>query len=96
MNWRRAILTGVLAAGLSLSLVPRASADPPPWAGKWRHHHVKDDKWDRAAKSRAAAPAAPHELFGGSYLCWDWPTRSAGRVVSHSYSRRETRASKAT
>jgi hypothetical protein len=49
MNWRRAILTGVLAAGLSLSLVPRANADPPPWAGKWRHHHDKDkDKWDDA------------------------------------------------
>ena len=49
MNWRNALLTGVLAAGLSLSLVPRANADPPPWAGKWRHHHDKDkDKWDRS------------------------------------------------
>jgi hypothetical protein len=49
MNWRGALLTGVLAAGLSLTLIPRANADPPPWAGKWRHHHDKDkDKWDRA------------------------------------------------
>jgi hypothetical protein len=50
MNWRRALLTGVLAASLSLSLVPRANADPPPWAGKWRHHDRDNDhdgKWDR-------------------------------------------------
>jgi hypothetical protein len=45
MDWRKALLTGVLASGLSLCLVPRAVADPPPWAGKW-HHHDKDWKHD--------------------------------------------------
>ena len=47
MNWRKILLSGVLAAGLSLSLVPRASADPPPWAGKWKHHH-DHEAWERA------------------------------------------------
>jgi len=46
MNWRKVLLMGLLAAGLSLSLVPRASADPPPWAGKWKHHH--NEAWERA------------------------------------------------
>src|SRR2546423_43559 len=67
MNWRRAILTGVLAAGLSLSLVPRASADPPPWAGKWRHHHDKDDKWDRAHESWHQKHDGDHDRWHQSY-----------------------------
>jgi hypothetical protein len=44
MRWRIALLSGLLAAGLSLSFVPRASADPPPWAGVYKHKH-KD--WDK-------------------------------------------------
>ena len=67
MNWRRAILTGVLAAGLSLSLVPRASADPPPWAGKWRHHHDKDDKWDRAHERWHQKHDGDHDRWHQSY-----------------------------
>ena len=38
MTWRKALLCGVLAAGLTVTLVPRASADPPPWAGRWHHN----------------------------------------------------------
>jgi len=45
MNWRGLLLTGALAASLSLSLVPRANADPPPWAGKG--HHGDHEKWER-------------------------------------------------
>lgn len=49
MNWRAFLLSGVLAAGLTLSLVPRAAADPPPWAGVWRHnkHYDDDYRYDR-------------------------------------------------
>jgi len=50
MKWRSLLLSGVLAAGLMLPFVPRASADPPPWAGKWRHdkhekHYWKHGPW---------------------------------------------------
>ena len=54
------------------------------------------DEGDRAARRRAAAPGPPHDVSGGANLEWDWPTRSAGRVVKAAYSRRLTRASKAT
>jgi hypothetical protein len=37
VNWRAVLLSGVLAAGLTLTFVPRVAADPPPWAGAWRH-----------------------------------------------------------
>jgi hypothetical protein len=54
MNWRAMLLGGALAVGLSLTLVPRASADPPPWAGRWKHHeqrwegqHRNRDYWNR-------------------------------------------------
>lgn len=48
MNWRPLLLSGVFAAGLTLSLVPRAVADPPPWAGVWRHRNQYDgDHYDR-------------------------------------------------
>lgn len=50
MNWRAMFLCGALAASLTLSFVPRASADPPPWAGVWRHHHHDDD--DRGDSGR--------------------------------------------
>ena len=43
MNWRVVLPSGVLAAGLTLTLVPRASADPPPWAGGW-HYYDGDDQ----------------------------------------------------
>jgi len=61
------MLTGVLAAGLSLSLVPRASADPPPWAGKWRHHHDNDDKWDRAHERWHQNHDRDHDRWHQSY-----------------------------
>lgn len=48
MNWRALLLTGTLAAGLGLTLVPRASADPPPWAGRWKHH--QEYRWDRGQR----------------------------------------------
>ena len=48
MNWRALLLSGVFAAGLTLSLIPRAAADPPPWAGVWRHrNHYDGDHCDR-------------------------------------------------
>ena len=48
MNWRALLLSGVFAAGLTLSLIPRAAADPPPWAGVWRHeNHYDGDDDDR-------------------------------------------------
>ena len=68
MNWRGALLIGVLATGLSLTLVPRANADPPPWAGKWRHHHDKDkDKWDRAHDRWHATHDWDHDRWNRPY-----------------------------
>ncbi len=54
MNWRAIFLSGVLAAGLTHSIVPSASADPPPWAGVWRHneHYDDDDCDDRGGYHR--------------------------------------------
>ncbi|MBI2964082.1 MAG: hypothetical protein HYY35_10040 [Deltaproteobacteria bacterium] len=54
MSWRAMFLCGALAAGLTLSLVSRAGADPPPWAGVWRHHHHHDDddRYDRGDSGR--------------------------------------------
>jgi hypothetical protein len=46
MTWRKALLCGVLAAGLTVSLVPRASADPPPWAGRWHHNKHWNHDYD--------------------------------------------------
>ena len=62
---------------------------------RW-HGLIESDERDRAARGRAAAACPPHPVSGGSYLEWDWPTRSAGRVVSMAYSRRDTIASKLT
>ena len=47
MKWRAMLLSGILAAGLAMA--PRASAHPPPWAGKWKHQGAWDrgDSWDR-------------------------------------------------
>ena len=48
MNWHGSFVFGVLAAGLSLTFVPRVAADPPPWAGVWRHNkHVNGEHYDR-------------------------------------------------
>ncbi len=41
MNWRAMLLSGTLVAGLGLATAPRASADPPPWAGKWNHQQER-------------------------------------------------------
>ncbi len=51
MNWRTLVLTGALAASLTLSLAPPASADPPPWAGVWRHKH-DDRDWSDEDRER--------------------------------------------
>ena len=45
MNWRAALVLGALTAGLTLTFVPRASADPPPWAGVWRHNKHVNGEW---------------------------------------------------
>jgi hypothetical protein len=48
MKWRIKLALGMLAAGLSLTFVSRAAADPPPWAGVWRHNkHVNGERYDR-------------------------------------------------
>ncbi len=45
MNWRAMLLTGTLVAGLGVAMAPRANADPPPWAGKWKHQQERS--WNR-------------------------------------------------
>jgi hypothetical protein len=52
MNWRAMLLSGVLAAGLSVTFVPRVAADPPPWAGKWKHHDKDGDHHWREHRGR--------------------------------------------
>jgi hypothetical protein len=60
MKRRITLLSAILAASLTLPFVPRANADPPPWAGVYKHKHEKyekhrdkhwrgdrDDWWDR-------------------------------------------------
>jgi hypothetical protein len=48
MNWRMTFILPMLAAGFSLTVVSPASADPPPWAGVWRHNkHVSGERYDR-------------------------------------------------
>ena len=46
MNWRVAFVSAVLAAGVTLSFVPRTAADPPPWTGGSRQQHHDDDDDD--------------------------------------------------
>ena len=54
MKMRAFVLSGILASGLTLSLVPRAAADPSPWSGvysdryrddqsQWRHRNGDRD-----------------------------------------------------
>jgi hypothetical protein len=46
MRWRALLLSGLLAASLGLATAPSASADPPPWAGRWRHDkHYDGGNW---------------------------------------------------
>ena len=48
MRLRTLVLSGVLASGLSLSLVPRVAADPPPWAGARGHDDANHNhRWHR-------------------------------------------------
>ncbi len=49
MNLRTLVLSGVLASGLTLTLVPRVAADPPPWAGARGHSMHADGDHDDAA-----------------------------------------------
>jgi hypothetical protein len=49
MNRRAKLVLGMLAAGLSLTFASRAAADPPPWAGVWRHNkHVNGERDHRS------------------------------------------------
>ena len=41
MNWRKILLSMTVAAGLSLTFVPRASADP--WF--WHHRHERYERY---------------------------------------------------
>ena len=49
MRWRALLLSGLFAASLGLGFTSSASADPPPWAGRWNHNkHFKgggSDHW---------------------------------------------------
>jgi hypothetical protein len=47
MNIRRMLLSGVLVSGLTLTLVPRATAEPSPWSGMWDHSRHTDEDRDR-------------------------------------------------
>jgi hypothetical protein len=58
MKWRALLLSGFFAASIGLGYVSTASADPPPWAGRWQHNkhynggsgdHWKHDDWSRDA-----------------------------------------------
>jgi hypothetical protein len=51
MNRRAVFLSGVLAAGVSLTIVPRAAADPPPSVGVW--DDFRDDDGDDLPYYRA-------------------------------------------
>lgn len=46
MNWHRALVSGIVAAVLTLTLAPPVAADPPPWAGVWRHDGRFDRRYD--------------------------------------------------
>jgi len=54
MRWRNLLLSSLLAASVGLGFVSSASADPPPWAGRWKHNkhydgdhdHWKHDHWN--------------------------------------------------
>ena len=51
MRYRTLLLSGVLAAGISLTMVPRAASDPRPSAGAWddsRDHAPDDPPYYRA------------------------------------------------
>src|SRR5438045_1293985 len=48
MSLRTLLLSGVLASGLTLTLVPRVAADPPPWAPAWGHSGHADGDRDNA------------------------------------------------
>jgi hypothetical protein len=61
MNWRRTFVSGVLAAGLSLTFVPRVNADPPPWAGVWRHN--KHENWEHYDRLQSRG----HDRDGDDY-----------------------------
>ena len=79
MNWRAMLLGGALAAGLSLTMVPRASADPPPWAGRWKNHeqrwegqHWNRDYWNRNRWDRDHGDRWNHSNDGRWYRNgWD-------------------------
>jgi hypothetical protein len=47
VNWRAMFLSAALAAGLTLTFVPRATADPPPWASASRNAKHGDADHDR-------------------------------------------------
>jgi hypothetical protein len=66
MNWRNILLCGVLAAGLSLTFVPRASADPPPWAGRWHNRH-NDGKHDNDWRRHSDHERWEHRDHNGRY-----------------------------
>lgn len=79
MNWRTWMLTGVLAASLNLSLALPAKADPPPWAGVWRHNKHVDRDWDdddwedrhRDWHRRNDPDRSEGRYYGGGYGSFD-------------------------
>jgi len=47
MRWRALLLSSLFAASLGLGFATSASADPPPWAGRWKHNpHLKGGGYD--------------------------------------------------
>jgi hypothetical protein len=79
MNWRTTFVLGAFAAGLSLTFVPRVVADPPPWAGVWRHNkHVNVEGRDRPQWSS-------HRYDGDDHGYWRH--ESYGRPYYGSYGR---------
>lgn len=51
MNVRTLLLSGVLASGLTLTVVPEAAADRPPWAGAWDHPTFVGGDQDKSGRN---------------------------------------------
>ena len=47
MRWRALLLSGLFAASVGLGYVSDAKADPPPWAGRWKHDKHDNGDWRR-------------------------------------------------
>lgn len=73
MRWKAAILTGLAAAAIGLTFTPRADADPPSWAGRWRHGDGRNDRYYDRQWSRE------HETWHRGHPAHGWNGWSGDR-----------------